>query len=630
MGSSCGLSVGTIGISCFYHDSAVSLIDDEGNIIAAVQEERFTRLKHDARFPLCSLAYCINLAKKQGIDITAYVYYEKPVRVFLRLIETYLKCAPRGFSSFFPAMQSWLSEKLFMSDKIEECIGVLDDKFNPNKLYFSDHHLSHASAAFFPSPYEEAAVLCMDAVGEFATTTVWHGKGNKLTQLWKIDFPCSIGLLYSAFTYYCGFKVNSGEYKLMGLAPYGRPKYTKIILDNVVHLLDDGTFKLNLRYFKYHRGLKMISSNFYELFNGRKERNPDEPLTRFYADIAASIQEVTELIVSRLARTIRAETGLPNLCLSGGVALNCVANGKLIKSKLFDSVWIQPASGDAGSSLGAALSYFYVDQNSHRVVQSPDSMKYAYLGVEFSDDDIKDFLQKLNIPHNYCQSDNELVDKVSSLLIDGKVIGWFQGKMEFGPRALGNRSILGDPRNKNMQQVMNLKIKKRESFRPFAPAILDGYQQEYFNLCDSSPYMLIATDLASDYLVESPDCNVEGDIALSDDAPIESSMLNSSRSSIPAVTHVNGTCRIQTVTPHSNPQFHKLLKNFHEKTGCPALINTSFNVRGEPIVATPEDALRCLMYTEIDCLAVGHYLVFKQNLSQGLKSDILEPFFTED
>lgn len=621
--------MGTIGISCFYHDSAVSLIDDEGNVVAAVQEERFSRQKHDARFPICSLAYCVNQAKSLGISVNAYVYYEKPVRVFLRLIETYLKCAPRGFSSFFPAMQSWLSEKLFMSDKIEEMVATIDDNFSPDKLYFSDHHLSHASAAFFPSPFNEAAVLCMDAVGEFATTTVWHGKGNKLTQLWKIDFPCSIGLLYSAFTYYCGFKVNSGEYKLMGLAPYGKPKYTKLILENLVDLLEDGTFKLNLKYFKYHRGLRMISSHFYSLFDGKKERKPDEPLTIFYADVAASIQEVTELIVTRLAHTIRAETGLKNLCLSGGVALNCVANGKLIKSNLFDSVWVQPASGDSGSSLGAALSYHYMCMNLKRDPRGQDGMHYAYLGPEFTDSDIQHFLDELDVPYKCHPNSEELIDTVSSLLADGKIVGWFQGRMEFGPRALGNRSILGDPRDQNMQQVMNLKIKKRESFRPFAPAIIDGYQRDFFGLDITSPYMLVATNLNPKYL-SWPKDDDQASRSASNDDPICSTGLNSRRSIIPAVTHVNGTCRIQTVSANSNPLFYQLLKRFNDKTGCPALINTSFNVRGEPIVATPEDALRCLLYTDIDCLAVGNALVFKSDLKEDLKSAILEPFFTED
>ena len=492
-----------IGISCFYHDSAAALISDEGEIIAAVQEERFSRFKHDSRFPLCSIEYCISQAKKYNYEISTYVYYEKPVRVFMRLLETYFDNAPRGLSSFMPAMKSWISDKLFIKETLISKIKQLDENFSDNKLYFSDHHFSHAASAFFPSPYEKAVILCMDAVGEWVTTSAWIGIENKIEPIWEINFPDSIGLLYSSFTYYCGFKVNSGEYKLMGLAPFGEPKYTKLIKENLLELKDDGSFKLNMKFFKYQRGLRMISSSFISLF-GERPRKPEDPISQFYMDIAASIQNVTEEMVVKIAVSLQKKTGLKHLCLAGGVALNCVANRKIEELSGFEEIWIQPASGDAGGSLGSALGFLYHEKGLKRnLIKKEDSMSSAYLGPNFEEKDICDYLDELKIKFSI-HDEKELSQITAKNLSEGNVVGWFQGRMEFGPRSLGNRSILGDPRIVDMQKRMNIKIKNRESFRPFAPVILDGFQKEYFNFEGETPYMLITKILDKSFL-KKPD-----------------------------------------------------------------------------------------------------------------------------
>ncbi len=608
-----------IGISCFFHDSAAALLSEQGEILAAAQEERFSRLKHDSRFPICSIDYCLKIASQKGEEITAYIYYEKPVRVFMRLLETYFNTAPRGFSSFLPAMQSWINEKLFTKNNLISEISKLDENFTDDKLNFSDHHLSHAAAAFYPSPYKSAAVLCMDAVGEWATTSAWLGNQTSLKQLWEIEFPHSIGMLYSAFTYYCGFKVNSGEYKLMGLAPYGDAKYKELILKNLIDLKEDGSFKLNMRYFKYHRGLRMISRDFIRLFNN-KPRNPEEPITQFYMDIAASIQSVTEEVVIKIATNLQKQTGQDKLCLAGGVALNCVANGKLLDQSGFDHIWIQPASGDSGSAVGSALVYIYNNSKRKRRLSKEDTMSSAYLGPEFSNEQIKDYLDQLHV--SYEEFSNErLCNETANYLSNGKIVGWFQGRMEYGPRALGNRSILGDPRIVDMQKRMNLKIKNRESFRPFAPAILDDFKKEYFNLNIESPYMLLTRKLTKEHLVE---------INENDKSLIGIDRVNQVRSNLPAITHIDNSCRVQTVSKLRNPLFYELLTAFHNLTNSPVLINTSFNVRGEPIVCTPEDALRCFTFTDIDVLVLGKFLINKSFLHNDFKTNFLKPLLIKD
>ena len=608
------MSTYILGISCFYHDSASTLIRD-GEIITAVQEERFTRKKHDHNFPINSINYCL---KSQGIDlrdIKAIIYYEKPLLTFERLLETYLATSPRGLRSFIPAMEIWIKEKLFLKSQIKKKFLLLQRKIVPNqepflpKLLFSEHHLSHAASAFYPSPFEEAAVLCMDGVGEWATTSVWHGKGKNLKLLWEINFPHSLGLLYSAFTYYCGFKVNSGEYKLMGLAPYGEPKYANTIKEKLIDIKEDGTFRLNMSYFKYHRGLRMTSNKFDKLFKS-KARDKETKISQFHMDLAASIQKVTEEIMIKLSKTIKKETGLSKLCLAGGVALNCVANGKLIKEKIFDEIWIQPASGDSGTSIGAALYAFYNFFDGKRIIEKYDSMKGSFLGPFFSNQEIIDYLKKINASFKTF-SDNELYEKVVTFIEEGKVVGWFNGPMEFGPRALGARSIIGDPRNKKMQSIMNLKIKYRESFRPFAPSILEDDVSNEFELEDSSPYMLLVAN------VKKENCKY--------DYKKENSLkglekLNFTRSSLPAVTHVDYTSRVQTVSSRTNPRYHNLIKTFKKKTGCSVLINTSFNVRGEPIVCTPQDAFRCFMRTEMDILVLENQILLK-NEQKSIKKD---------
>ncbi len=540
-------------------------------------------------------------------DISSIIYYEKPLLTFERLLETYLACAPRGGRSFIAAMQVWLKEKLFLKTNLKKELNNIQKEFVPNsdsnlpKILFSEHHKSHAASAFYPSPFKNSAILCMDGVGEWATTSAWIGKDNKIEPLWEISFPHSIGLLYSSFTYYCGFKVNSGEYKLMGLAPYGKPIYVDKIRDHLVDIKQDGTFRLNMKYFKYHRGFRMTSQKFHKLF-GSPPRKSEKELKQFHMDLAASIQVVTEEIVSKLARSLRKETGMKNLCLSGGVALNCVSNGKLFKEKIFDDIWIQPASGDAGSSLGASLIVWYEYFNNLRNVNPNDSMKGTFLGCDFSNQEIKSYLDKVNASYKRI-NDDELFEKLAEIIDEGKVIGWFNGPMEFGPRALGARSIIGDPRNQEMQSVMNLKIKYRESFRPFAPSVLEEDISKLFEIDHKSPYMLLVAPVKKDLCkkMSKDQQNLFG---------IEK--LNIPRSTIPAITHVDYSARIQTVSKETNPRYYKLINAFKKRTGCPLIVNTSFNVRGEPIVCTPQDAFRCFMRTEMDVLVLQNYILFKE------------------
>ena len=594
-----------LGISAYYHDSAAALICD-GQLIAAAQEERFSRKKHDPGFPKQSIEYCLKQADIKLGDITHIVFYDKPLLKFERLLETYLAYAPKGFRSFMMAIPVWIKEKLFLKKTLRRSLSELSGipEADLPSLLFTEHHQSHASSAYFPSPYESAAVMCLDGVGEWATTSVWLGEGNKLTPQWEIDFPHSLGLLYSAFTYYTGFRVNSGEYKLMGLAPYGEPKYVDLILENLLDLKDDGTFRLNMRYFNYATGLTMTNKRFADLF-GAPAREPEAELTQREMDIARSIQVVTEEVVLRLARTVHKETGQKNLCLAGGVALNCVANGRLLREGPFESIWIQPASGDAGGAIGAALSAYHEYQEKPRLrplqESQMDAMQGAYLGPEYSEPEIKTYLDSVGA--NYQQLDNDQIfPEVAGHLENEKVIGWFAGRMEFGPRALGGRSIIGDARSQKMQSVMNLKIKYRESFRPFAPIIKHDKVSEWFEHEGASPYMLIVAPVREDkrkLMTEEESKRFGID------------KLNVPRSEIPAVTHVDYSARLQTVHPQTNPRFYKLLDAFEEKTDCPLLVNTSFNVRGEPIVNTPEDAYRCFMRTEMDFLVLENFLIDK-------------------
>ena len=594
-----------LGISCFFHDSAAALIKD-GEIIVAVQEERFTRKKHDSSFPFNAVIYCLKSQNINFNDIKSVIYYEKPLLTFERLLETYLETAPRGLRSFIASMQVWLKEKIFLKSEIKEQLEkvqktfVSSQKIKIPKLLFSEHHLSHAASAFYPSPFKKAAILCMDAVGEWTTTSAWTGDDTELKLLWEINFPHSLGLLYSAFTYYCGFKVNSGEYKLMGLAPYGNPKYSNIIKKHLIDIKQDGTFRLDMSYFKYHRGFRMTSNKFHKLF-GSNPRSPQEPIKEFHMDLAASIQEVTEEVVIKLAKTLKNETGASNLCLAGGVALNCVANGKLIKEKIFEDIWVQPASGDAGSSVGGALLAYYEYYKNPRKINKTDSMKGSFLGPHFTNNDIKDYLKTINATFKTL-NEEYLFDEVAKLIAEGNVIGWFSGRMEFGPRALGARSIIGDPRNAKMQSIMNLKIKYRESFRPFAPSVLEEDVSNQFEINTKSPYMLLVAPIKKAHCKElsKKDAELTG-----------LNKLNVVRSNIPAITHVDYSSRIQSVSSLTNPRFYKLLKSFKSLTQCPTLINTSFNVRGEPIVCSPKDAFRCFMRTEMDILVLENQILYK-------------------
>lgn len=598
-----------LGISAFYHDSAAALVDD-GRIVAAAQEERFTRKRHDSGFPARAIEYCLSEAGIALGDVDYVAFYDKPFLKFERLLETYMAFAPRGFASFAMAMPVWLREKLFQKDLIRNELKAQAPGFDWSKrLLFSEHHQSHAASAFFPSPFRQAAVLTMDGVGEWATTSAAVGDGSSLRVTKEIHFPHSLGLLYSAFTYYTGFKVNSGEYKVMGLAPYGRPIYRDRILDNLVDLKDDGSFRLNQDYFDYCTGLRMTNARFDDLFQG-PARKAEDLLTQREMDLAASVQAVTEEIVLRLTRSLARESGMPNLCLAGGVALNCVANGKVLRDGAFKEIWVQPAAGDAGGALGAALAAYHGFLGKDRTIGAgADAMSGSYLGPSYAQSDIEQRLTKAGAQHTTL-GEPELISAVASGLAEGKAVGWFQGRMEFGPRALGARSILGDPRSPTMQRVLNVKVKFRESFRPFAPAVRAEDVSEWFEIDRPSPYMLMVAGVAPRHRRDSrPE----------DDEKFGIERLNVVRSDIPAVTHVDYSARIQTVHRETNPRFHALLSEFGGATGCPMLVNTSFNVRGEPIVCTPEDAFRCFMGTEIEMLAVGNSLLRKDQQDQALK-----------
>jgi carbamoyltransferase len=609
-----------LGISGYYHDSAAALIH-EGEILAAAQEERFTRKKHDASFPKNSILYTLKEAKISLGQLDYIVFYEKPLLTFDRLLETYLAYAPQGLQSFISAMSVWLQEKLYLKTVLKKALAELGN-CKPKQLpplLFGEHHQSHAASAFFPSPFEKSAVLCMDGVGEWATTSLWLGEGNQLTSQWEIHFPHSLGLLYSAFTYYTGFKVNSGEYKLMGLAPYGQPKYVDLILNNLLDLKDDGTFRLNMKYFNYTTGLTMTNKLFDRLFDA-PPRQAEAELTQREMDIAASIQQVTEEIVLRLSNTAQKELGVDYLCLAGGVALNCVSNGRLLREGKFKDIWIQPAAGDAGGAIGAALSVWHQYLEKPRQTDGRDKMKGSYLGPRFSSDEIQQYLDDVRAVYHYF-SESELCQKVAKILAEGNVVGWFQGKMEFGPRALGDRSIIGDSRNKKMQSVMNLKIKYRESFRPFAPSVLADKVSDYFELDHNSPYMLLVAQVKEELRV-----------AMTEEQKqlfgIEK--LNIPRSQLPAITHVDYSARVQTVHPETNPRYHQLISEFENLTGCGVLVNTSFNVRGEPIVCTPEDAYRCFMRTEMDYLVLENYVLAKTEQPQWQKDETWQQEFELD
>lgn len=597
-----------LGISAFYHDSAAALVVD-GKIVSAIQEERFTRRKQDSAFPSRSVDYILKSLPRGGDDIDHVVFYEKPFIKFERLVENYLAFAPQGFKSFATAMPVWLQDKLFQKKLLAE----LMDEISPNpdwasRLLFSEHHLSHAASAFYPSPFESAAVLTMDGVGEWATTTVAHGEGDKLSIVREIQYPHSLGLLYSAMTYYLGFKVNSGEYKIMGLAPYGEPKYVKLILDNLIDVKPDGSYRLDMSYFNYCTGLTMTNERFDSLFGG-PPREPEQLLTQREMDLAASIQAVTEEVVLRLGRSL-AKDGHQNLCLAGGVALNCVANGKLLRENVFRNIWVQPAAGDAGGALGAALAAHHLQLGGTRKSPLRDEMSGSYLGPEFSQNAIETTLTRIGADFTTVD-DAELLARTVDALVAGKAVGWFQGRMEFGPRALGARSILGDPRSPEMQKLLNLKVKYRESFRPFAPAVRREDVAEWFELDADSPYMLFVADVRE---------HLRRPMTDSEKALFGIDKLNVARSSIPAVTHVDYSARIQTVHEDTNPRFHALLSAFKEATGCPVLVNTSFNVRGEPIVCSPEDAYRCFMGTEIEFLAIGNCILEKSAQDEALGS----------
>jgi len=594
--------ISILGISAFYHDSAAAIIVD-GEIIAAAQEERFTRKKHDASYPVKAIEYCLQEAGLFLEEVDYVAFYDKPFLKFERLLETYVAFAPKGLNSFRIAMPIWLREKLFLKDMLIKEIKKVDKSFDSNKLMFGEHHFSHAASAFFASPFEESVVLTLDGVGEWATSTVAIGKGNNLNIVKEIHFPHSLGLLYSAFTYYTGFRVNSGEYKLMGLAPYGEPKFKEIILDKLIDLKEDGSFRLDQSYFNYATGLTMTNKKFNDLF-GEPVRRPDvDQITQFHMDIAASIQAVTEKVVLTITRAISKEYNISNLCMAGGVALNCVANGKILTDKSFQNIWIQPASGDAGGALGGALTVWYKELNKPRKVNPNDSMKGAYLGPQYKQDRIeKDLLENGAIFE--VLSDDEIVEQSAKALSEGNALGWFQGRMEFGPRSLGGRSILGDPRSEKMQKTLNLKVKYRESFRPFAPSVLRDDMTEWFELDYDSPYMLLVGRVKKSKLIKMT--NEEKSLFGID-------KLNIKRSLIPAVTHIDYSARIQTVHKKTNPKYYSLLAKFKEKTGCSVLVNTSFNVRGEPIVCSPEDAFNCFMGTELDLLVIGNCILRKES-----------------
>ena len=599
-----------LGISAFYHDSAAALIID-GKIIAAAQEERFSRKKHDYRYPYNAVQYVLSDAKLKLSQINHIVFYEKPFLKFERLLETYLAFAPSGFKSFSLSMPIWLREKLFQKKYLFDHLKDHDENFNDiDKINFSEHHYSHAASAFYPSPFEEAIILTLDGVGEWATTTVSIGKKNEIKMIKEINFPHSLGLIYSAFTYYTGFKVNSGEYKVMGLAPYGEPKYKDIIVNNLMDIKDDGSFRLDMSYFNYATGLTMTNKKFSNLF-GQPVRDPKKnPLTQFHMDIAASIQAVTEEIVLKISQSIASEYKIKNLCLAGGVALNCVANGKILKNKIFDNIWIQPAAGDAGGSLGAALAYWHKELGQPRDIFK-DQMKGSYLGPSFNEEEIETELKLLKANYKKINSEN-LIEIIANELSKEKTIGWVPGKMEIGPRALGGRSIIADPRSEKMQKELNLKVKFRESFRPFAPSILIEDVSDWFDLKKESPYMLLVADVKKELQIQ---------MSKEDQTLFGIDKLNIKRSSIPAVTHVDYSARVQTVHKETNPRYHNLLKKFKEITGCPILVNTSFNVRGEPIVCSIKDAFNCFMGTNLDILVCENFILYKNDQDDSLKKN---------
>ena len=604
-----------LGISAFYHDSAACIIRD-GEIIAAAQEERFTRKKHDSSYPYNSIEFVLKYSKLRLSEVDKIVFFEKPFLKFERLLETYVAFASKGFLSFSKAMPLWLKEKLFQKNYLFNKLKEHDNNYKSDEnIHFSDHHLSHAASAFFPSPFKDAVVLTADGVGEWATTTVAIGNENNLSIKKEIHFPHSLGLLYSAFTYYTGFKVNSGEYKLMGLAPYGNPIYENKIRQ-LIDIKNDGTFRLDQRYFNYATGLTMTNKKFDDLF-GKKPRNPQkENINQFHMDIAASIQKVTEEVMIKLAKDIRKEYGMKNLCLAGGVALNCVANGKILEEKIFDNIWIQPAAGDAGGSLGAALALWHIEMGNKRIVNSKDNMKGSYLGNEFTQKEIEQELKYIGANFKTYKYD-EMINKTSDFIIDEKAIGWFQGRMEFGPRALGGRSILGDPRSEKMQKNLNLKVKYRESFRPFAPSVLIDELSNWFDMKVESPYMLLVAKIIPQKKIE---------MTKEQKKLFGIEKLNIKRSDIPAVTHVDYSARIQTVKKETNKNYYDLISKFNEKSGCPVIVNTSFNVRGEPIVNTPTDAFNCFMGTDLDYLVIGNCILDKKEQDIKLKNNYKNKF----
>lgn len=609
-----------LGLSAYYHDSAAALLID-GEMVAAAQEERFSRQKHDAGFPAGAIAYCLQEAGVKLKNLDYVVFYEKPLITFERLLETYLAYVPQGFRSFLLAMPVWLKEKLYLKAILKKELAALGkcQKSQLPPLLFTEHHQSHAASAFFPSPFPRAAVLCLDAVGEWATASCWLGEDNQLTPQWEINFPHSLGMLYSAFTYYTGFKVNSGEYKLMGLAPYGTPQYVNLILDNLLDLKEDGTFRLNMAYFNYTTGLTMTNRKFHQLF-GSPPRQPESKITQREMDIAASIQKVTEEVVLRLAKTVHRETGEDYLCLAGGVALNCVANGRILREGPFQDIWIQPAAGDAGGAVGAAFAIWHQYGEQPRWADGRDKMQGAYLGPKFTEAEIESYLERVGANYQRLE-DKELMPRVAEILAAENVVGWFQGPMEFGPRALGNRSIIGDPRSAKMQSVMNLKIKYRESFRPFAPSVLAERVADYFEIDRPSPYMLLVAPVREDlHIPMTPQQQQLFGIE----------KLKVPRSTIPAITHVDYSARIQTVHQETNPRYYELISHFEQKTGCGVLVNTSFNVRGEPIVCTPEDAYRCFMRTEMDYLVLENFLLAKSQQTPWERDDSWQEEFALD
>jgi len=605
-----------LGVSAFYHDSAAAIVID-GNIIAAAQEERFTRKKHDKRYPFNAVEYVLKESKLKLHEVDYIVFYEKPFLKFERLLETYVAFAPKGFKSFSKSMPLWLKEKLFQKKMLFDELKSHDKNFiNINKIHFSEHHFSHAASAFYPSPFKEAAVLTLDGVGEWATTTIAKGVDEKLEIYKEIHFPHSIGLLYSAFTYYLGFKVNSGEYKVMGLAPYGKPKYMNLIFEKLIDLKEDGSFRLNMEYFNYATGLTMTNKKFSDLFEMPVRNAEKDLMTEFHMNIAASIQKVTEEIVLRLARSVALETGSKNLCMAGGVALNCVANGKILKEKIFDNIWIQPAAGDAGGALGAALGLWHSELKKARLEPIIDRMQGSYLGPSFNDEEIKKELDNLGAVYEK-YTEEEMLKIIAKELSNEKIVGWFQGRMEFGPRALGARSIIADPRSEKMQKVINLKVKFRESFRPFAPSVPREEVSNWFDLNDDSPYMLFVADIKK---------NIRREMTENEKKLFGIDKLNVKRSSIPAVTHVDYSARIQTIHKNTNLKYHKLLMYFKEITNCPVIVNTSFNVRGEPIVCSIEDSFRCFMGTDLDILTCGNFILHKSKQNSALSKDYKNQF----